>query len=89
MNDERQLPLIKRFMLRVAPEVCRYRFNWIAEETQAELCHESPTWIADQTLAISVHLAAAYARCYDQLSKSEKNPPAPCQQEAADPAECL
>jgi hypothetical protein len=88
MNDKRQLPLIKDFMLKVAPVVVRYRFNWIAEETQAELCHESPIWIANQTLAIAMHLAAAYSRCYDSLH-SEKDSAAPGKQETSDPAERL
>jgi hypothetical protein len=64
MNDQEQLPLIKRFMLRVAPQVVRYELNGIADPSDFNGLHDR---IASHTLGIAMHLAASYARCYDSL----------------------
>ena len=70
MNDQEQLPLIKRFMLRVAPQVVHFELNGIADPSDFNGLHNR---IASHTLGIAMHLAASYARCYDSLH-SETDP---------------
>jgi hypothetical protein len=79
MNDEKQLPLIKRFMLRVAPQVVHYELSGIVDPSDFSGLHDR---IASQTLGIAMHLAASYARCYDSLH-SETDPVKADQQAAA------
>jgi hypothetical protein len=88
MTEERQLPLIKDFMLRVAPQVVRHRYEIILQSESPYGIDFDPEAIAQTTLALAIHLAAAYSRCYDQL-QSEKDSVAPGKQETSDPAEGL
>jgi hypothetical protein len=79
MHDELQLPLIKRFMLRVAPQVVRYELAAINEADDFTGLHDR---IANHTLGIAMHLAASYAHCYDSLH-SEADTSAADQQKTA------
>jgi len=89
MNEERQLPLIKRFMLQVAPEVIRHRYEVILQSEMPYAVTFDPEAIAQSTLALAIHLAGAYARCYDSFHHSEKDSIASGKQETSDPAERL
>jgi hypothetical protein len=79
MHDELQLPLIKRFMLRVAPQIVRYELAGINDPTDFTGLHDR---IAEHTLGVAMHLAASYARCYDSLH-SEANTSAADQQKTS------
>jgi hypothetical protein len=89
MNEERQLPLIKRFMLQVAPEVIRHRYEILLQSETPYLVTFDPEAIAQSTLALAIHLAGAYARCYDSFYRNEKDSTAPGKQKTSDPAEGL
>jgi hypothetical protein len=82
MNDERQqLPLIKRFMLRIAPQVVHFELTGINDPEDFRGLHDR---IAYHTLGIAMHLAASYAQCYDSLT-SEADTTAPDQQKTPGP----
>jgi hypothetical protein len=89
MNEERQLPLIKRFMLQVAPEVIRHRYEIILQSESPYSVVFDPEAIAQTTLGLAIHLAGAYARCYDSFHQNEKDSTAPGKQKTSDPAERL
>jgi hypothetical protein len=80
-DEARQLPLIKRFMLRVAPQVVEFELTGINDPTDFRGLHDR---IAYHTLGIAMHLAASYSRCYDSLH-SEANTAAPDQQKTPGP----
>lgn len=71
MTDERQLPLIKEFMLQVAPEVLRHRYQLIREAEEPYTVVFDPEKIAETTLFIAMHLAAAYGHCYDKFNSAQ------------------
>ena len=83
MDQNKQLELIKEFMVRLAPEVAHHRFALIrhrqlvlpvSEEGDVE--HGSFAMEnARLTLEMAMHLAGQYGTCYDSLHSEEYRPP--------------
>lgn len=77
MEEQKQLELIKEFMLQIAPEITRHNFTLLRHhQIKLELDEEGSLehgalaiQNAKITLEMAMHLAARYGDCYDTFKK--------------------
>jgi hypothetical protein len=82
MDQNKQLELIKEFMVRLAPEVAHHRLALIRHRqlvlpTNEEGDIEHGSFAAENaklTLEMAMHLAGQYGICYDSLSEEARPP---------------
>lgn len=97
MNAERQVEVVRQFMLAIAPELARHELALIRrhvihqpmdDDGLATLYNQAPNTVARRTLQWSLHLAANYAATHDQAvySPPGQNSPPPVQQQKSSPA---
>jgi hypothetical protein len=83
MDENKQLELIKEFMMALAPEVAHHRFALIRHRQlmlpvneEGDIEHASfALQNAKLTLEMAMHLAGQYGTCYDSLHSEEARPP--------------